>query len=127
MWFFLPSPSSVRRALWFALLLWCVVLKPVLVLACEVHETSHAALAGHAHEGAAHQAGQPEDEGEAAAGERLWQAPLHEGHFCVHGAIWIASHASVAALPAHVPPPIAVVGDWPCRDDEPMLRPPIER
>lgn len=113
------------RVLWIALLLLCVVVKPVIVLACEVHEAHHALQTGHGHDDVEHLRLQPVDEPTPSGGSNPWHAVLHQGHCCVHGAALVASgEVSLAPVAAFVPGSVVAYA-FRSRHREPMLRPPI--
>lgn len=114
-----------HRILLVAMLLLCVVAKPVIVLACEVHESQHALQTGHGHDDVEHLQAQPVDEPQPADDGKLWHALLHQGHCCVHGAALVTTpDVSLAPITAHVPE-CGVVPALRTRGLEPTLRPPI--
>lgn len=113
------------RVLWVVMLLLCAVVKPVIVLACEVHESQHALQAGHGHDDAEHRRGQPADEPMPSGDQKPWHALLHQGHCCVHGAALVTT-ADVSLAPVAASAPGAVVAPaFRSLGLEPMLRPPI--
>lgn len=113
------------RAFWVAMLLLCAVVKPVIVMACEVHESQHAMQAAHGHDDAEHTGGQPADEPLPTGEQQPWHAVLHQGHCCVHGAAIVDVSASMSAPVVAFAPEPAIPQAFRMVGLEPMLRPPI--
>lgn len=114
-----------HRAFWVAMLVLCVVVKPVIVLACEVHESQHALFTGHGHDEADHTGIQPVDEPVPTADQQPWHAVMHQGHCCVHGAAILDAPELVISPVVAFAPGLAVPYSFRLVGLEPMLRPPI--
>jgi len=74
------------RLFWIAMLLLGTVLQPVLVVACETHESQHLTVTGHGHDNVEHEGNHVADEPLPADEVTPWHSLLHQGHCCVHGA-----------------------------------------
>lgn len=103
------------QSVFVGLTLLCVLAKPVLTIAHEVHEAQHAALDGSAGEAAAES-----HDGKTSLGHLLFAA-----HCCAHAPV-LASDAPVLVV-AHQPqaPPVFVPTPPSPSPRATMLRPPI--
>lgn len=113
------------RTFCVAMLLLCAVVKPVIVMACEVHEAQHALQAVHGHDDADHTNGQPVDEPLPTSEQQPWHAALHQGHCCVHSAAIVDASEAVSAPGVAFAPESAVPHAFRMVGLDPMLRPPI--
>ncbi len=108
-----------------AAVVWLGILaQPVLVVACEIHETQHLAATGHAHDGPEHNDGaesahpSPDESGKLAE-------LVHLGHCCAHATVFVISiepptSDGVESIPVGLPV-TAPLNSRPAR----LLRPPI--
>jgi hypothetical protein len=99
--------SPVLRALWVALLLLAVVVKPALVAASEVHESEHLLQTGHTLDSQHEEHGIPHDE-PMSGDTDSWHALMHLGHCCSHPPALLLSALAVDLSPV-VTSPVAFV------------------
>lgn len=107
------------------MLVLCTIVKPIVVLACEVHESQHALLTGQGHDDADHTGNQPADEPVPKADQPPWHPVMHQGHCCVHGAAILDAPELVISPVIAFAPESAVSHSYRLVGLEPMLRPPI--
>ena len=96
--------SFRSNALWVLALLLTCVWQPALMAASEVHEASHFAIAGHAHDEVHEEAGIPADE-PLQADASGFHGLMHLGHCCSQPP---AAVFAAVTLHLELPPPPAL-------------------
>lgn len=113
------------RAFWVALLVWCTLLQPMLVLACQAHESGHLIQTGHSHDTDGHSEALPADERAQGHDASMLDALLHQEHCCVHNAAILGSSEVCSSERLHAAPEAPVAAAIGMVGLVPMLRPPI--